>query len=914
MMDLVDRMVGPWLWFLADWSLRWGALLGALATWFALRPPRRAATRHELCVSALAAGVLLPFVPGWGVARLPWPSRAEAAPAPAPSRVQESPTLPRTREAIPGAVPGPAPRIEGEAIDDRPSGARVSRPRSSGTRGVVAAVVGLAWGLMVMALSARWVGGRLVLAGLRRRALGVDEGSGRLLEECRRAVRLSRPVALATHPAVALPAVLGGRKPLILVPRDWDGWPVSDRRACLLHELSHLVRRDDWAKFAQELVRIPVFFHPLVAWLLARLARERELLCDEAVVALGADPVAYARLLLDLARRPGRHLPGPGPIQAGWLPFFDRGTVAVRIDRLLEDDMPRTIEPQPTRRLVALGAAALAVTLVVGGLRIGTVEARPSPGPQAPTPPPKAEPPPRADRILEGTVLGPDGKPVAEAVVVGGSTESASIANRAFRTDGEGRFSWPLPPGEVSVELVAHKDGFAPAHRSLRLKAEIAGDRLLMHLGKSETFRALLVDAVGRPVAGARVRVEALATSSTSDQASGGTITTVYFRMSHALIDGGPLEDLVTATSDDRGAFTFRDSPVGYWLKLVATGPDGRKLRVKAGSTPAGFVGATMEQNGFVFAPPGEPTRLVTSPAARVMGRVSTSLEGVKVSGLKVVYQGSQPNREDPIGPAHSGGTATTDEAGRFSFDGLNEGTINVIVHPRSPDAPWTFRAAKDVPLKSGETAEVTIELIRGVAVEGKVVDRKTGRAVEGAIVGVYGPYRPRSGAMTRSTKTDAEGRYHYRLPSGETYLYVMGPPSGYMTRPDQGSSRTVSIPEGPTSFEAPPLVLDAAVVVSGRVLDSAGMPVVGAVVVGTCEGGRCIPFGGADATTDATGKFRLPPARGNLVAVGGTARLLIRLPDKTEHEATALPTSDGAVTVQLPFLSRAIPGVQGPR
>ena len=42
--------------FLADWSLRWAVLIGLVAVWLALRPPRRTEIRSLLCSSVLAAG------------------------------------------------------------------------------------------------------------------------------------------------------------------------------------------------------------------------------------------------------------------------------------------------------------------------------------------------------------------------------------------------------------------------------------------------------------------------------------------------------------------------------------------------------------------------------------------------------------------------------------------------------------------------------------------------------------------------------------------------------------------------------------------------------------------------------------------------------------------------------------------
>ena len=115
----------------------------------------------------------------------------------------------------------------------------------------------------------------------------------------------------------------------------------------------------------------------------------------------------------------------------------------------------------------------------------------------------------------------------------------------------------------------------------------------------------------------------------------------------------------------------------------------------------------------------------------------------------------------------------------------------------------------------------VLIELIKGVEVEGTVVAQGTGQPVQGVELGVYGPYRPKSGAGTRSTKTDSTGHYHYRLPSGETYFYVMGPPAGYTSLPQEGSSRTVTIPEGVTRYKVPPIAIVSAVTVRGRVVDS---------------------------------------------------------------------------------------------
>jgi hypothetical protein len=176
-----------------------------------------------------------------------------------------------------------------------------------------------------------------------------------------------------------------------------------------------------------------------------------------------------------------------------------------------------------------------------------------------------------------------------------------------------------------------------------------------------------------------------------------------------------------------------------------------------------------MEDMGFIPMLAGQATKFIVYPAARVQGRVTTKLTGVSVAGIKVMYQGSQTHRDRPTQPSNFGETLATDAEGRFTCDDLNERTINIFVMEPDENVPWTFRAAQDVELKSGWTKAVKIELITGVEVEGTVVVH--GQPVEGAELGTYGPYRPKSGAMTRGAKTDARGRYHYRLPPGETYF-----------------------------------------------------------------------------------------------------------------------------------------------
>ncbi|HEY3618112.1 MAG TPA: M56 family metallopeptidase [Candidatus Sulfotelmatobacter sp.] len=116
--------------------------------------------------------------------------------------------------------------------------------------------------------------------------------------------RATRPVTLCTSGLVRVPTAIGFLKPVIVVP----GWVMQELTAeelnqILLHELAHLRRSDDWTNLAQKVVKALFFFHPAVWWIEKRVSLEREMACDDAVIAETASPRAYAECLTHLAEK-----------------------------------------------------------------------------------------------------------------------------------------------------------------------------------------------------------------------------------------------------------------------------------------------------------------------------------------------------------------------------------------------------------------------------------------------------------------------------------------------------------------------------------------------------------------------------------------------------------------------------------
>ncbi len=118
----------------------------------------------------------------------------------------------------------------------------------------------------------------------------------------------AKTITIATSECVRVPAAIGFFKRTIILP----AWalrelPPHDLNVILLHEFAHLRRWDDWTNLVQKIVRALLFFHPAVWWIEKRLSVEREMACDDAVLAETANPHGYANCLVSLLEKSLSH-------------------------------------------------------------------------------------------------------------------------------------------------------------------------------------------------------------------------------------------------------------------------------------------------------------------------------------------------------------------------------------------------------------------------------------------------------------------------------------------------------------------------------------------------------------------------------------------------------------------------------
>jgi beta-lactamase regulating signal transducer with metallopeptidase domain len=102
------------------------------------------------------------------------------------------------------------------------------------------------------------------------------------------------------------PMVIGFRHPILLLPEHLrpqraDEFDARAFTAVLLHEFTHVRRRDYLANLVAHLASIPIAYHPATSAIEHRIRQTREMICDEHAADACHSSAGYARSLLTLA-------------------------------------------------------------------------------------------------------------------------------------------------------------------------------------------------------------------------------------------------------------------------------------------------------------------------------------------------------------------------------------------------------------------------------------------------------------------------------------------------------------------------------------------------------------------------------------------------------------------------------------
>jgi beta-lactamase regulating signal transducer with metallopeptidase domain len=170
-------------------------------------------------------------------------------------------------------------------------------------------------------------------------------------------------VVLCTSDRVNTPTAIGLVKPAVVIP----SWLMTELSAAelnqiLLHELAHLRRWDDWTNLAQKIVKALFFFHPAVWWIEKKLQLEREMACDDVVLAHRAHPREYAACLVRLAEKSMiRRTIALAQAAVGRI-----SETSLRVAQILDVDRPVAARMKQKGTLAVSLVAAFAVACVAG--------------------------------------------------------------------------------------------------------------------------------------------------------------------------------------------------------------------------------------------------------------------------------------------------------------------------------------------------------------------------------------------------------------------------------------------------------------------------------------------------------------------------------------------------------------------
>jgi beta-lactamase regulating signal transducer with metallopeptidase domain/HEAT repeat protein len=113
-----------------------------------------------------------------------------------------------------------------------------------------------------------------------------------------------RKIQLAVSSTVSSPVAIGLWSPKILLPAGFkERFSESELHDVLHHEIAHLERLDDWSNLFQQLLIAFFPINPFLWFVGHQLQLEREIACDDWVLAANGQPKQYADLLTRLAVR-----------------------------------------------------------------------------------------------------------------------------------------------------------------------------------------------------------------------------------------------------------------------------------------------------------------------------------------------------------------------------------------------------------------------------------------------------------------------------------------------------------------------------------------------------------------------------------------------------------------------------------
>jgi len=360
----------------------------------------------------------------------------------------------------------------------------------------------------------------------------------------------------------------------------------------------------------------------------------------------------------------------------------------------------------------------------------------------------EADKPDDAQDLLtySGRVLGPDGQPVAGAklymTLAWGYPHRPSPSPEYATSAPDGRFAFRVPKAEFDDQFTTI--AAAAAHRGVgwvNVPADGKRDGLTVRMVSDDgPITGQVVNLEGKPVAGATLRLMQINAAPGDDlgpwleaakrkKELSYNLENQYFKQFTIAV---PLQ----VTSDAAGRFQLNgigrnrlvraqlDGPTVASQQLCILTRPGEAIQVleSQGQPEARFPSRVTTYYGAKF-------RLAAAPTKPIVGVVRDQDTKKPLSGITI--QSSGQTLGQGISVEHDIVRTTTDSQGRYRLTGLPKGEGFSIVAFAGGDQPYGS-AGKKVPDSPGlDPVTVDFELKRGIWIEGKIIDKATGKPLK---------------------------------------------------------------------------------------------------------------------------------------------------------------------------------------
>jgi beta-lactamase regulating signal transducer with metallopeptidase domain len=575
-----------------------------------------------------------------------------------------------------------------------------------------------------------------------------------LFEEVVRESGIRQVPEIVFSDRVSSPISAGLIRPRVILPeRLVDRVNREQLRDILLHELAHIERRDPAIVLMQHLSIALFWLHPLVRILNRELAKAREEVCDNFVLAVTDGP-SYSRTLLALTELVQVMRPLPGAVGL----FTAHWKLEHRIAGLLDDRRNRmtrlTTRGKTIICLLSLGAAALAAmgTLTPAASqeeqaeRAADTDSNASLEATTSTTSPdddEAEAPTVEPITISGRVLTAGGQPAGHAVVEIFKVTSPPLATE-ITADAEGLFETKVPIKRESLASTRMRassmDGSEIGYYRFPWDGEAtASTSVQITLERTRTPRITVVDADGNPIPDANVAVQ---------------------------LD---YPHTVSGATTDRSGTAMLRIPESERIQGVVAWKDHAGLDYR-------LYKLSREQQADVAA---------KTPEFPASGEETLKLDGVSPLTVRAVDDQNQPlvgtrvypwlltkdTEPDSINLSYftPNFSQTTDVNGETTFPWIPSWHQSVI--QVWPDAKGFVRTRGNYDPQSG-AGLLELELARLVPIRGRVLDA-AGNPVEGIAVAARGEGYTLDGGR-ENTMTDKQGQYELLVPPDQVYLVVV--------------------------------------------------------------------------------------------------------------------------------------------